>query len=789
MQAYNNDHTTRMHYEIESMTRRLELEKRRLERVVKEAAAVRKTLEAKKLTTGFPGRLPRTLRAKSARAARALNDQPAGNGPTAAGEETPISPASRKTEPNGGSSTFRASNVLSSSPAPPPQPPTQLPMNLLRDKFLADTKRLDESNLENERLKQEVDSCRRDLLQLTSLFEKLKGDVKKRTGQLMATAEEARNSKNILRDAAQRLHIMKAQQERERTEFKTEVKTLRDQLIQHEWRRKEVEVSLRRGDHMGIPIQTKQDLLRPEEENGFSEFDMAQRVLKTAFLNCIQRRHMKQHQKNIEVYDQAFATIKQSTGIERIEDIVKVFMTLENRNYSLMTYVNHMNKEIDALQSARAEHERTNLEDEESRQQRRNHRSEVLTQIRKEHELVDAAIGKEKAICDRTTELLASLEKPVQDMVARIEAEATELLKMNAVSSAPSAIATLPTLPSKFKEESIPAYLDWVESAMRRWRDCLNDPMASQPGAAFPSTARSQVMLLPPKRHHAHGHGAATGQAPLVKPQELPTSVSMHHHHHHHGQEQRSDDPQRRTPMSMGHIDDESEDEDWSDRPLSFKDLRHKAEQAALKKRRKHHTHRVRHETLGHSARFDVPKALTLSAKESDGRSGSKERPSGLWTSSNASGAASSDDDDLRSQRMGSKGSTSSRQKPPRHRAPGDEGVSTTAGVLGEVSELELNDVFLQHYDTMSRDELQVVADRLGMSLRQLCQIKQEFDQYDEDQSGRIDINELRSLLVKLIEDPSEEEIQQAFKELDMDGSGEIEFFEFVEWFKGAEQS
>ena len=63
----------------------------------------------------------------------------------------------------------------------------------------------------------------------------------------------------------------------------------------------------------------------------------------------------------------------------------------------------------------------------------------------------------------------------------------------------------------------------------------------------------------------------------------------------------------------------------------------------------------------------------------------------------------------------------------------------------------------------------------------------QEFDLYDEDSSGFIDLNELRELLEKLGENLSEDELHHAFKELDQDESGEIEFLEFVEWFTSEE--
>merc|ERR1711907_315727 len=91
------------------------------------------------------------------------------------------------------------------------------------------------------------------------------------------------------------------------------------------------------------------------------------KILKLAFLNTIQRRHIKQHQKNIEVFEQAFATIKSTTGISDIEEIVKIFVKLEERNFSLLTYVNTLNREIESLEKRnrelqRQEEDHTNLE-------------------------------------------------------------------------------------------------------------------------------------------------------------------------------------------------------------------------------------------------------------------------------------------------------------------------------------------------------------------------------------------------------------------------------------------
>merc|ERR1712060_523986 len=107
-----------------------------------------------------------------------------------------------------------------------------------------------------------------------------------------------------------------------------------------------------------------------------------------------------------------------------------------------------------------------------------------------------------------------------------------------------------------------------------------------------------------------------------------------------------------------------------------------------------------------------------------------------------------------------------------------DSDLEEDAGPTDE----EINEIFLKRYK-MSKEELQGMADKMGIQLNNLCYLKQEFDAYDEDRSGYIDVKELKGLLEKLGEELSDEELDQAFRELDSDGSGEIEFFEFVEWF------
>merc|ERR1719230_834670 len=124
-----------------------------------------------------------------------------------------------------------------------------------------------------------------------------------------------------------------------------------------------------------------------DEEEAFSEPQMHRRILKLSFFNTIQRRHIKQHQKNIEVFEQAFATIKSSTGISDIEEIVKIFIGLEQRNFSLLTYVNELNRDIENIEIRNRELQdqlKNHNEEEKSSSERKDEAlSELKEQIEK----------------------------------------------------------------------------------------------------------------------------------------------------------------------------------------------------------------------------------------------------------------------------------------------------------------------------------------------------------------------------------------------------------------------
>lgn len=57
------------------------------------------------------------------------------------------------------------------------------------------------------------------------------------------------------------------------------------------------------------------------------------------------------------------------------------------------------------------------------------------------------------------------------------------------------------------------------------------------------------------------------------------------------------------------------------------------------------------------------------------------------------------------------------------------------------------------------------------------------FEQYDRDESGAIDKEELRSLMASLEVPVGEEELKEAMEDLDLDGDGTISLEEFSLWY------
>ncbi len=69
-------------------------------------------------------------------------------------------------------------------------------------------------------------------------------------------------------------------------------------------------------------------------------------------------------------------------------------------------------------------------------------------------------------------------------------------------------------------------------------------------------------------------------------------------------------------------------------------------------------------------------------------------------------------------------------------------------------------------------------------SEKEIENVRGEFDYFDEDQSGKLSLDEFRKLFRIIAPDARRAEADAGFAAIDEDGSGGIEFDEFLEWWK-----
>ncbi|CAE7801688.1 ODA1, partial [Symbiodinium necroappetens] len=87
----------------------------------------------------------------------------------------------------------------------------------------------------------------------------------------------------------QRVEVTRRQRDDERRTFTEKVLEIRKDIKLVELDKRQVEVRLKQAEGR---VQRKDELILPPEEEEFSEPSMMRRIMKTAFLNCIQRRHI-----------------------------------------------------------------------------------------------------------------------------------------------------------------------------------------------------------------------------------------------------------------------------------------------------------------------------------------------------------------------------------------------------------------------------------------------------------------------------------------------------------------
>jgi hypothetical protein len=312
-----------------------------------------------------------------------------------------------------------------------------------------------------------------------------------------------------------------------------------------------------------VPIRALEGFeeLRPQEN--FNAPLVMRRILKLAFLNAIQRRHLKQQMKNSEVFEQAFATIKSSTGIAQVDEIVKIFIGLEQRNFSLLTYVNVLNGQIETFEKNNCQLEETlqtkKRTDEEGEQKRTHALKDLMQQI----ESTSKATEENRRQTRDQDEILERCKPLIRDILEKIVVDGSSCIDSGEDEGAKETAKGFGGHPApELAGGNVLAFLTHIEKTLTEWQDFIPEAHARHAKSNkgnYRYTIGNQVLQLQPKNFERKGGHHVTL---LVKQGELPSAAA-------NKEDDSSDD-----------------DDDLANHPWDWKELREKAIGAVAKRRR-----------------------------------------------------------------------------------------------------------------------------------------------------------------------------------------------------------
>jgi hypothetical protein len=350
--------------------------------------------------------------------------------------------------------------------------------------------------------------------------------------------------------AKQEYRALNKMLERKRKEFKDATKKMQKELHNETEVQKEhdnLHRVTRDQDSSGTKGKNKRNYMVADEEEKFSEPMMHRRILKLSFLNTIQRRHIKQHQKNIEVFEQAFTTIKSSTGISDIDEIVKIFIRLEQSSFSLLTYVNQLNREIETIEIRNRELRDQLSAHQVEQQQSEKTKDDALSEISVQIQKTKAATEEKEKMIEESSKALADCRPLIWNIVKYLKTEMPALLHKAFDGEAPRSKIAIPDDCEAGAEESLNNQLMYIEDAILQFRLSL-----SQDGQQAANT-RPQ----PPK--------VAASLNRTSRPNELPSA------------------------HITGDDSDDDPDTGLGDRPWTRVELRERAQAVIAKRKRKAH--------------------------------------------------------------------------------------------------------------------------------------------------------------------------------------------------------
>eukprot|EP00742_Colponemidia_sp_Colp-10_P004158 GILJ01004437.1.p1 GENE.GILJ01004437.1~~GILJ01004437.1.p1 ORF type:complete len:581 (-),score=146.53 GILJ01004437.1:80-1822(-) len=202
--------------------------------------------------------------------------------------------------------------------------------------------KFNEAIAHNKTLREEIDALRKERLLFDNVYKRLEKEVHERKRD-MANIIEISNSAYEVRDQAHgELQALKQQNEREKANHKHEIADL-DRIIDQDRKTREfMKMKAETED-------TNQEAL--DDETPKDGIDWKKKLTKSAWGLATKAVLLQSATSKFQTYEEIFRAIQERTGQKDVAEMVRHFITVEQKNFSLFNLVNEQSNEIEKLES------------------------------------------------------------------------------------------------------------------------------------------------------------------------------------------------------------------------------------------------------------------------------------------------------------------------------------------------------------------------------------------------------------------------------------------------------
>eukprot|EP01135_Chromosphaera_perkinsii_P002361 Nk52_evm15s222 gene=Nk52_evmTU15s222 len=270
--------------------------------------------------------------------------------------------------------------------------------------------KFNEALAHNRELREQIDNLRRERSVFDTIHKKLERELieQKKT---MAEIIEASNQAYEARDEAQaKMVALREKAEKELAAYNMEYKEL-TRALEHDRKLK---------TFMGVKSQDRSS----------KDSEDKKRRKGGGLDNGKDKPTSQGPTEIVQSYDEAFAKIKEATGIDDIDKLVEKFIEVEDQNFSLFNYVNELNNEIEKLQEQISE---VKLDIEKFRGQgvnMDNQRKKILKELEDKLTVTEQSAESYEAKHTQAAKIINQLKSGIQSIFTRIGCDKSQITDM-----------------------------------------------------------------------------------------------------------------------------------------------------------------------------------------------------------------------------------------------------------------------------------------------------------------------------------------------------------------------